>query len=745
MSKRRKREPAPKSVADLPATADRSDVASGLLLAGATALLVATPLIPSESTIHEGTGAPLNMLWLLLLFAWAALLVLRPGDRITFGWTGICAAALIGWHSLSALTAGLAGNGRQALNMLWQFAAYGVAALLFRQLLRSPQAQRAIVAVMIGLASLQATQGFYQYFVSQPQMLAEFAANPQSAYEEAAAVTEAQRQQLRWRLESKEPLGTFALTNSLAGLLAPALIVVLGIGLTLFGREGSWLLRVAVILLAALLAGCLLLTKSRTGLLAAGGGVALLALYGRSGRWQLNWKIPAAVAAAAVVLALLAVAVGGLDVQVLSQAPTSVLYRLQYWQSTAAMIADSPLFGCGPGQFQSHYTRYKLPQASETIADPHNFLLEIWATAGTPALLATLAMAAAFVWQMSRAAPATGDAPSQPSSQRLFLYAGGVLGLVLAFPLRFLIGWPPPPVAGFPLAFLAVWLLDGWVTNGRLPKSLPVIALVVLLVNLLAAGATSYPGVFLSVWLLVPLALAHAEAPAWTWRPARSSSLAILLGCLVLTVACARTQLNPVLASAVHMERADLHLHGRYLAQAEDSLLSAAAADGWSPDPWQSIAELRLHLWIQTQSPEDWEQFLAAANRYAARDPRHHSQFTAQGNWRLTAWRRSGERQHLHAAMDAYRQAVAWYPNRALVHAQLAWALHLDGQIDQAAAAAEVARTLDAQNPHREQKLDRQTIYDPQISPAGTIESSDPSAEQIVRRLRTESVPELPP
>ena len=53
-------------------------------------------------------------------------------------------------------------------------------------------------------------------------------------------------------------------------------------------------------------------------------------------------------------------------------------------RATAAMIADHTLLGCGPGNFQEHYARYKLPQASETVGDPHNFLLEIWATAGTP-------------------------------------------------------------------------------------------------------------------------------------------------------------------------------------------------------------------------------------------------------------------------------------------------------------------------------------------------------------------------
>jgi Tfp pilus assembly protein PilF len=63
------------------------------------------------------------------------------------------------------------------------------------------------------------------------------------------------------------------------------------------------------------------------------------------------------------------------------------------------MIADHPWLGCGPGNFQEAYTRYKLPEASEEVADPHDFLLEVWATAGTPAAVALLAVLGLFAWR----------------------------------------------------------------------------------------------------------------------------------------------------------------------------------------------------------------------------------------------------------------------------------------------------------------------------------------------------------
>jgi len=266
----------------------------------------------------------------------------------------------------------------------------------------------------------------------------------------------------------------------------------------------------------------------------------------------------------------------------------------------------------------------------------------------------------------------------------------------------------------------------------------------VLLVNLLAAGATSFPGVFSTFWLLLPVALSAAHAPAWSWSPPRANALLLLLSSLVLILACARTQLSPVLGAASHLAQANHMIQTRRRVQAESMLTAAAQLDPWSPDPWQLLAEIRLQVWLQTQKPDDWRLFLAAAMEYGRRDPRHHVQFSTQGHWLLAAWRKTGDPRTLEAAIDAYRLAAAWYPGRAVVHAQLAWALHLAGRGEEAAAAADRAWQLDGQNPHREQKLDQQTIYDPEFD--AQSQSAEPAnAEQIVRRLRSSSGPEEMP
>src|SRR4030095_167888 len=181
---RRKREARASQMVDRPiprrgqSAAGRFALYDHALLAVVTALVVATPLVPSEATVHEGSAAPLNLLWMLALFAWAALLVLRSDPQVKFGWTGAAAATLVGWHTLSGMIAAYSANGRHGPNMTWQMASYGVAAFMLRQLLRTPAQCRALVAVMIAVASLEAAQGYYEYFIGKPAASAAFKAAP---------------------------------------------------------------------------------------------------------------------------------------------------------------------------------------------------------------------------------------------------------------------------------------------------------------------------------------------------------------------------------------------------------------------------------------------------------------------------------------------------------------------------------------------------------------------------------------
>ena len=388
---------------------------------------------------------------------------------------------------------------------------------------------------------------------------------------------------------------------------------------------------------------CLLLTKSRSGYIAAGVGLVLAWLLCRERRIRIGWKWPAAIVALAAVLGAAAVTVGGLDRELLSRASKSFGYRLQYWQSSLLLIADHPIVGCGPGNFQNAYTQYKLPEASEEVADPHNFLLEIWATAGTPAMLAFLAVLGCFAGAMmsrgrrdegrtnlgeawgARTAATSRNCPHptlshelHPSSNPqspipnpsadawLYVLAGGAAGFLLSVPLGLLSAAPPGMAVvllGLPLAAAAVMLMLGWIREGRLPRLLPAIGVVVLLVDLLAAGGIGLPSVAGTFWLL--LALGLQGQPPRALRPV--GAWVGLLAAIALAMACYRTAYSPVLGC-----QAQLRLAEREPARAVEHLEAAAAADPWAAEPWRQLAAVEFERWWQQPSQDAFERFQRA-------------------------------------------------------------------------------------------------------------------------------------
>src|SRR5262249_2918534 len=151
----------------------------------------------------------------------------------------------------------------------------------------------------------------------------------------------------------------------------------------------------AFLAICVVVAVCLYLTRSRTAWLATGLGIAA-AIAVNWNLWQrARWLVISASAVAVLAVALLVLAAFCVvHFGPLNNAAQSLLYRMEYWYSTDQLIVDSPLLGTGPGNFQEYYQTYKQPQASETVADPHNFILEIWATAGTPAAVLLFVLAA---------------------------------------------------------------------------------------------------------------------------------------------------------------------------------------------------------------------------------------------------------------------------------------------------------------------------------------------------------------
>lgn len=760
-------------------------VVSALALGGLSAVLVATPLVPSESTAELGVGVNWIMVVLMLAAGWLATVSLQGWEAVRWDAVDALAALLVVLVAVSALVMGGQGCARATINMAWQWIALGVFFLLARQCLRAAAAQRAVTSVMIGLAVCLAIVAYYQYFYSLPRTRAEFVRNPEAMLREAGidpTPGSPDRKLFEDRLNSTEPLGTFALANSLAGFLAPWLVVAAGIGIAAraaMGRTKPWhadppsaggqaveLAKradsvVSAAAAAVLVLGfCLLLTKSRSALLAVGLCSGLLAAARWPVRRWLTWRI---IAGAGLALGLLAVAVlaGAWDRLVFTETPKSLLYRFQYWQATAALIADYPWFGCGPGNFQQYYTAYKLPEASESIADPHNLFFEVAATAGLPTLVTFLGLLALVAWhgrrrhgfeaeqggsavqppagQQNRPIPtASGDSPADPSEPRLQIrgiYLGALAGVAIGGWTGFVFGMSPEPVLfllGLPAAAATIAALHPWAKSGPMPPAVPAIALLVLTVNLLAAGGIGFAGLAPSWWLLLALVSSPASAspPARRLGRIASSVLAATAGLLVLGAFL--TMYSPVLRCRAKLDEGLALTRGQRLNEAEAAFLEAAAADGHSAEPWTSLAGLYHQAALNSRDADSLSRFERAVSQSLRRAAHSPGLYKQLGDWRLDLFSRWGERRYLDEALDAYTHWVRLYPNHALAHAQLAWCYHLAGDPTVAVGEATEALRLDTLNPHREKKLDRQRLYDPVGDSAGQREN----AEQTIRRLR---------
>ncbi len=712
-----------------------------LLVGCAVALVTATPLIASEGAVAFGTHVVLVMGWLLLTIVWLARCLLQPCPVWHIGPSGAALVLFLIAHSVSAVVMLHAGHARSALNALWLWVSFGLAFLTVRQLIRSGSQQRAVCSMLIALSVGMAAYGMYQVAYSNPHQREAYAKDPdaflrrQNAYSPPGSP---ERRHFENRLTSTEPIGPFALTNSLAGFLTPCFLLLVACTAQLWfvAALPVWH-RGGLVLIALLAGGCLLLTKSRAAYLATVIGLGLLVASQTAIRSRLRWRwlLPAAVAV--IGIAAIAAPLGGLDRQVLTEAPKSLLYRLQYWRSTSEMIADHPWFGCGPGNFKEYYTQYKLPEASETVADPHNFLFEVAATAGLPALVLFSLVGVVVVWQTrsratrSQIAPqnkrprGSPDASDAGARRHGPVYVGFLVGFLLTYPAGWAGGQTPPPELlwiSLPVALGTLGLLHSWVVGGTISTGLLLIATGSLLVNLLAAGGIGYPGVAEVLWILLALTLNAAESPTDDRQPTgptpvagRRVVAAGLAFSLILGLLGYRTSYRPVLGARGYYAQAEED-HGKALRSevspelVKEKCCAAAETDPWWADPCELWAQVLFEQWVFDQSDSRLAEFDQAVASMLRRNAHSSNLYRRGGDWLIEMYAVSGREDLLVCAIEAYRRASALYPNSSVLRAQLAWAYHLAGDRPPAERLAAEALRLDQMMPYDELRLRNQQL-----------------------------------
>jgi hypothetical protein len=381
-----------------------------VLLGLITALIVARPLVLGEvpgldvdrlepdGLKPDASNLVLSFFWLVAAVGWAGW---RAWSR-QGTWNGSLAeAGLLLVVILVSISAATAAYKHPAYLIACEWFVLLAAFCLVRQLARTPGDNHRLLAAVLASGVSLSAYAIYQYSVEMPDMR-------QTVQEHPESFTSSMAQ----RIMAMNVYGTFANPNTFAGYLALLLPGWVG-ALVVCARRPPISVHTVLVASGTLLTGIgLWLTRSRGAILACvlvGVAVGACWLLGRRtpstdgtmGRPGRRWFLPALVVIVPPILLLAAWLIYGS--QGFDLARQSLDKRLDYWSATWKMITDGKhprqfWLGVGPGNFGRHYTQYMAATAYEQVKEPHNFLLESWATSGVFAMAALVSTLGLFFW-----------------------------------------------------------------------------------------------------------------------------------------------------------------------------------------------------------------------------------------------------------------------------------------------------------------------------------------------------------
>ncbi len=680
--------------------------------------------------------------------------------------------AIAVWMTVAAAATSPPGNLRNATNEAWVWWAWAVTFPVARRLLADPRRRGAMLVLMVAIASGMAVHALHQEWISLPASRAAFRENPEQVLRMAGVNAEpgsAEWMTFENRLLDGGPTATFALANSLAAPLSVGLVIAVALGPFRWGRLSvrrrvGWAAAIVVI------GAALVATRSRSGLIAAALGIALVPLLRGRLLGTRRTRLGIVVAVAVTALGGAAIMRWG-DREWVEQAPTSLGYRLQYWRSTWELAADRPWFGAGPGNFQAIYERYREPSAHEQIADPHNFFVETLAAGGfVPAamLVAWLVSIAILGWRRH----ASGEIRSSSKTGRLsesgvetrrggsassnatrttlpgpsWVFRGGLVSLAAVWLFAAAVGQVPDWEAhliAVPLATVVAVLVRGTGESGDEPFTAGSVgtgmigagaALIAVFLHLSVSGGWTVPGVAMTVWGLAAMVCGSPDRPL----PARGIDgrgqrrIAIAVGTILL-LGLLFGSIRPHQRRDLSMLRSEIAFESGRVAAARRHLREAVHADPWSADPALWLAD--SFRWELAEGPdrpdarEGWESAITETLARCGEDP---TIYRLLGEQRIHVYQRHGRASDLRAAHELFLTAAGWSPSHQWLAAQAAVtsaAIGHDGEAERLAERARrlaglggnIARALERQFVSRAEPLGRRASRGPIKLPASEL------------------------
>ena len=308
-------------------------------------------------------------------------------------------ALLAGFHLLAALA------------MLWAGS----------QLVRSWLRLRMVGAIFFGLLMAYFAYSLLYRFVDVPDQQKYWAEHKEEILKERGLSDDPfGAKQFESKMLSGELIGFFTSANSMAAMLVLLLIVSIGLGAQRMMDDPKDATGIGLLIIAAPAAAWMIYqARSKT---AAATPVLAVVMLAAIWHWRalLARQARRAFWAGVAGVSVAGIAVVGHGLYHHGLVNQSLTFRWYYWVGAMRIFVHHPLAGVGLDNFGGHYVGVRLPEASEEVKDPHNFLVRFLVELGLVGAVLCVAWLGRLAWELTR--PVTpGEVLKKPSAPAAYM------------------------------------------------------------------------------------------------------------------------------------------------------------------------------------------------------------------------------------------------------------------------------------------------------------------------------------
>ncbi|MBN1787827.1 MAG: O-antigen ligase family protein [Sedimentisphaerales bacterium] len=380
----------------------------------------------------------------------------------------------------------------------------------------------------------------------------------------------------------------------------------------------------------------------------------------------------------------------------------SMLVRWQYWSAAVKIIRDNLWTGVGGGNFGAYYTQYKIPQAIETVRDPHNFILNIAAQYG---IIGLAGFCTAIFWpiiKICRQGKLSVKSESEenriteiitncgilavlvllfirPAFARTALGSGEINSTYIFAIMYIITTMYLVPAFCFGIIFRLCTKNPEQLRNHQLNNGAILCGLIAMLIHNLIDFAIFEPGIMTAFWVCAAIVYTDYRTEntvSSQAAPTKLKKTVLAAGAIAVATLLLWFCIIPGAKAAIKTERANQLFEKGEIEEATALLISANRDDGLNPTPGALAGEMFIHKFKKTpkNSPQVLlraEKVLLAAIRRDRTDYNNYKNLAEV--YRIMAQINSSERAvWSEKALAYFQKALVYNPSSANLHAEFA-------------------------------------------------------------------------